>query len=151
MTKIEQIPDGVEAHVSPTSFEDGDPITIEIIGATRLADTTMNLTLTAATAVDTHWTMQAPVYIDESGHGTLSLPEGLDLGHEASVFVEYLQETDDHPNPARTDSRLPTPASRTPRRSPRHPTTQPTSTVESSPSKWPPMPPQSATRASREL
>lgn len=90
-----QMPDGVEAHVRPQWFKDGDAFTIEVTGATHLANQTVNAVLFELSAIETQWILQAPMELDKHGNGTSSQPDGLNLGHEASVYVSSLIEVKD--------------------------------------------------------
>jgi len=84
------MPGGVEAHVRPNSFVDGQPITIEVAGATHLASRTVIVAVMGANAVETELILQTALELDENGNGRLDLLDGLHLDHEASLYVHGL-------------------------------------------------------------
>jgi hypothetical protein len=69
------------------SFDDGEPITIDLTGLGSLAGQTVTAILHATTLVDTDWLASVPVPLDRVGDGSASLKTGLSIGQEASVYV----------------------------------------------------------------
>ena len=84
------MPGEVEAHVRPEWFSDRDPLRIEVTGAAHLSSRPVVAVLMDLNSVDTHWVIQIPIDLDELGNGATTLADGLELGHEASVYVHAL-------------------------------------------------------------
>lgn len=84
---IQALPSEAEGHVRPLSFDDGDPISIDLKGIGSLAGQTVTVILHATTPADSTWLASIPVPLDRNGDGSASLGSGLSIGQEASVYV----------------------------------------------------------------
>lgn len=96
--RSETAPEGLEAHIRPEWFSDGDPVRIEISNARPLAGRHIVVEIHATNAFENVPLLQIPIEIDENGSGLFSLDSGFDLGCESSVYVHALIERAGEPD-----------------------------------------------------
>lgn len=87
------LPARVESRIVPESCHDNEAITIEVEGATELAGKVVQVQVSAVTEIDVSPILVVPIQLDNEGNGACLYETGLELGHEASVYVYRIFET----------------------------------------------------------